>query len=264
MVFRGPGFVQDAHRKLKKHWTRFYEWLPPWLAPWVRDFIDVGVTVLTVIVILKVLFGADMLVPLVVVTSDSMVHREGDNSWLLWMREEGIPEETIRSFPMISGFNMGDMILVRDPDAELGDVIIYERDRDHLTFASTDPIIHRVVGIIHVNNYVVVGSEGALGCFKRGDISPYIEKVRTCQDGSGYCAYTRYPDTGDFRFYITKGDHNEASDQCSTRLNISYPVTESQVTGRALFRIPYIGWLKLILNLILEIPLMVLRAVIPG
>ncbi|MFH1055853.1 MAG: hypothetical protein V1744_07165 [Candidatus Altiarchaeota archaeon] len=245
--------VTGPWRALKGVWERFLSILPAWLSPWVRDIVDVAVTVLVIIVVLKFIFRADMLVPLVVVTSDSMVHEYGDGSWKTWMTNKGITDPTIAEFPMQNGFNMGDMILVKDPNTALGDVIIYERDLDHLTFQSKDPIIHRVVGIVHVENYQPVRSEGTLDCYRLADFNQYVVKVIECQRSKSYCPYTRYPLTGNFKFYLTKGDHNDGSDQCSTKLGISHPVTETQITGRALLRLPYLGWPKMLLSLIFQI-----------
>jgi len=247
------GPLYGPWRALLLMWEGFLGWLPSWLSPWVRDLADVGLTVLAVIVVLKLLFGADMLVPLVVVTSESMVHEAGDMSWSAWMGDRGLSAAQVASFPLGSGFNVGDMIVVKDPDAVLGDVIIYERDLDHLTFTSRDPIIHRAVGVAHVKDYRITGVEGTLDCFSEQSLQPYIQFVRVCQSGSGYCPYPRFPEGGDFRLFITKGDHNEGSDQCNSRLNISYPVNSAQITGRAFLRLPYLGWPKLILSILFRL-----------
>jgi signal peptidase I len=246
----GLSGLKHGWNALKAGWGAFLGRLPLWLSPWVRDLVDVGLTVAVVIIVLKVLFRADMLVPLVVVTSGSMVHDSGDTSWIKWLSSRGLGEPQIGSFPMSSGFNVGDMILVKDPHATLGDVIIYERDFDHLTFATRDPIIHRVVGVAHVENYSIAATEGTLDCQNPQMLSSYVERIRQCQLKVGYCPYPRVPSTGSFDLFITKGDHNGGSDQCNQQLNIAYPVNDAQVTGRALLRLPYLGWPKLILNLI--------------
>ncbi len=239
-------------RSVKAWWERFLGRLPGWLSPWVRDIVDVAVTVAVIIAVLKLLFGADMLVPLVVVTSESMVHESGDDSWLTWLGARGVGESQARGFPMSGGFNMGDMIVVMSPAASLGDVIIYERDLDHLKFQARDPIIHRVVGVARVEGYEVVSVEGTLDCKTPESMNETIGRVLICQRNSGYCPYTRFPKTGNFSIFITKGDHNEGSDQCNRRLDISYPVTDAQVTGRALIRLPYLGWPKLLLSVVYQ------------
>jgi signal peptidase I len=258
-ISRKPGFwgflepLMGPWRALCLFWEDFLARLPAWLSPWVRDIVDVGVTVLVIIVVLKALFGADMLVPLVVVTSESMVHEPGDMSWSTWMTDRGFTPQTVASLPMQGGFNMGDMILVKDPKAGLGDVIIYERDLDHLTFTSRDPIIHRVVGVANVRDYSVVGVEGTIDCLDAQSILPYVKTIKDCQGKIGYCPYPRIPSGGDFKFFITKGDHNDGTDQCNNRMNIAYPVNDAQVTGRALLRLPYLGWPKLILSFIFRL-----------
>jgi signal peptidase I len=236
-------------RKIGKWWVGFLERLPAWLRPWVRDAVDVFLTVSVIIVVLRLLLGADMLVPMVVVTSTSMVHESGDMSWRTWMTTRGISNSNIDGFPMIGGFNMGDMIIVSNPKSELGDIIIFERDLDHLTFFSTDPIIHRVVGEAYIRDYEVEGYRGTLDCIGLDGMKTYIQKVRDCQLGEN-CVYTRYPKGGDFKFFITKGDNNEGSDQCNPRLRIAHPVTDAQVRGKAYIRLPYLGWPKLILSTI--------------
>jgi len=245
--------VLSPWRSIKGHWERFLGRLPGWLSPWVRDIVDVAVTVAVIIAVLKVLFGADMLVPLVVVTSESMVHEAGDNSWMIWLGSRGIGETQAMNFPMSGGFNMGDMIIVMNPSASLGDVIIYERDLDHMQFQTRDPIIHRIVGVARVKDYEIRSVEGTLDCKTPETLSDTVDRVLACQKNSGYCPYTRYPKTGDFSIFITKGDHNEGTDQCNKRLDIAYPVTDAQVTGRALIRLPYLGWPKLLLSVIYQI-----------
>lgn len=250
-----PSFAETKNKifrpynRLNAWWEMQLKILPEWLRPWVRDAVDVGVTVSVIIIVLRLLLGADMLVPMVVVTSTSMLHESGDVSWRTWMSSRGLNDKTIDSFPMNGGFNMGDMIIVSNPKSGLGDVIIYERDKDHLKFFSSDPIIHRVVGEAYVRDYKVEGYNGTLDCVGVEGLSQYVQKVRNCQEGSS-CVYTRYPKTGDFKFFITKGDNNEGSDQCNPRLDISYPVTDAQVTGKAFILLPYLGWPKLILSIL--------------
>jgi len=248
-----PKSIAPYWRSVDAAYERQLGRLPAWLTPWVRDLVDVALNVLVIIVILRLLLGADMLVPLVVVTSESMVHESGDLGWITWLNNKGVGNSTLSAFPLQDGFNMGDMIVVKDPKATLGDVIIYERDLDHLTFSSRDPIIHRVVGIVHVKDYVPVSVEGTLDCMSMTQFTPYVDKVIACQRNSGYCPYTRYPKGGDFSLFITKGDHNDASDQCNPKMQISYPVNDAQVTGRAFIRLPYLGWPKLLLSLIFRI-----------
>jgi signal peptidase I len=223
------------------------------LKQWGRDLVEVLVTLGIIIIILRVLLGADMIVPLVVVTSGSMVHSSGDNSWIHWLNERGITNQTIEEMPLGGGFNMGDMIIVMRPEAKLGDVIVYERD---FIYGSRDmePIIHRIVGVVYVNDSKVVGTEGTLDCFNREDFGRYIGYVEECKKGGKECHYPSVPESDEYKFFITKGDFNPEADQCITMMkDISIPVNEAQVKAKTLLRLPYIGWIKLIFTSIIRI-----------
>jgi len=236
-----------AFKKFRKFWGS--------LNPWIRDFVEVILEVLVIIIVLKVLLGARMILPLVAVTTGSMIHDEGDMSWKLWMTERGINETQIAGFPLLSGFNIGDMIVVKNPDTRLGEVVIYERDKDHSGLGDI-PIIHRAVGIVYVEDWRVSKTEGTLDCFTSESIMRFVNLTRDCASG-GFepCPYPAVPKSSSFRMYITKGDHNLESDQCSKVMQISYPVNEEQVLGRGFFRIPYIGYLKIIPTLLIRLVL---------
>ncbi len=223
----------------------------------VRDVAEVAVTLAIILIVSKLIFGAGMLVPLVAVTSNSMLHL--NNGWGTWLNARGIPGEHINSFPLRSGFSQGDMILTVTPDGKgtilpifsdthLGDVVIYNRDLLH---RGSEPIIHRVVGVVNVTDYRVSGVEGTLDCLTEEEFNHrYIKFIQSCQQG-GDCPYNKFPNTGDFRFYITKGDNNYGTDQCGPGNGIALPVPDSQLIARGWLRIPYLGWLKLGLNSIL-------------
>lgn len=232
------------------------------LGEWARDFIDVAVTLAVILVILRVALGSKMLVPLVVVTSGSMVHHEGDNSWIAWLNDRGVVNDTIGEMPFGGGFNQGDMIVTMRPEVKLGDVIIYERD---FLWGSPalEPIIHRVVGVVHVNGSRVVGVEGTLDCLDVAGFDAYIRYVEDCRSGRT-CYYPRVPESGSYSFYLTKGDANTASDQCSTPVRISLPVNEAQIPARGWLRLPYVGWIKLFLNYLLRLPAELLRLLVLG
>ena len=247
------GQIMAPYNLLKSKYEKALGMLPKWLSPWVRDIVDVGTTVAVIILVLKLLLGADMLVPLVVVTSQSMQHESHDNSWMVWMEKRGMDDGTIASFPLSNGFSMGDMIVVTAPTSGLGDVIIYERDLHHLNFSSTDPIIHRVVGVAHVRDYNIQNVEGSLDCLNKKSMMKYVKMVEGCQVGDAGCPYTRYPEGGDFKLFVTKGDNNVGSDQCNIKLNIAYPVNDAQVTGKALLRLPFLGWPKIILTVLFRV-----------
>lgn len=229
---------------------------------WLIDVGEVSWILLIIILGSQFFLGPKMLVPLVAVTSGSMFHSDGGD-WRFWMIDHGIPESEISTFPMQNGFATGDMILTITPDREgtlfpifsdtrLGDVVIYTRDKLH---AGNEPIIHRVVGIVDVRDFKLYNKTGTLDCLKEEDFEgTYIPYVRNCNEKTGLCPYSTFPETGNFRFYMTKGDNyltNKVTDQCGTNGGISLPVTEKQLTARGWIRLPYIGYLKLLLNSIL-------------
>ncbi|MBN2015161.1 MAG: hypothetical protein JW778_08275 [Candidatus Altiarchaeota archaeon] len=229
----------------------------PKIKGWIRDICEVIVVLALIIILSKLLLGPKMLIPLVAVTSESMLHTSDD--WQRWLLSHNISEDMIASFPIGGGFAKGDMIVTITPDGggtlhgffsdtRVGDVVIYERDKQH-SFGAP-PIIHRVVGVVEVKDWSLYSTEGSLDCLTvEGFLLEYIPHVKGCSEGER-CSYARFPKSGDFSFYVTKGDNNRESDQCS---NIALPVTDAQLTARGWIVIPYLGWLKLILNVFIPL-----------
>ncbi len=94
-----------------------------------------------------------------------------------------------------------------------GDVIVYKPNGNgHKT-----PIIHRVLAYVHKGDYIPV---------RVGD-KIYLTKNIASRDG-----------------YITQGDHNPIPDQPY----VSEPVQKDWIIGVAKFRIPYIGYFRLIFS----------------
>jgi hypothetical protein len=257
-----------------------------------REILEVLGTLLIILVVLQLLLGAHMPVPIVAVVSCSMIHEDdaisslsykfaesvwpvllegrckydSGNSWRKWVTDK-IPEADIDNFPLKGGFSVGDMVLVITPDGagtilpffsktKVGDVVIYMRDR---RVSGNEPIIHRVVGIVDVRDGRVFNISGTIDCYAQKDFeTKFIPYIKSCQKGSFNCAYRSFPEGDSFRLYITKGDNNRGTDQCGGIL----PVTDQQILARGWIRIPYLGWLKLILNrvfgLVLGIPFMLL------
>ncbi|MFH1788861.1 MAG: hypothetical protein ABH834_05735 [Candidatus Altiarchaeota archaeon] len=224
---------------------------------WIKDFVEVGVTVLVLIVVLRAAFGSETLVPLVVVTSGSMLHLDG--GWSSWLSENWGDSSLVSSVPFQSGFAKGDMIFTVSPDkyhvfpdTRLGDVIIYDRDLGHLQkYASNEPIIHRIIGVLWVEDGKVVKVDGTTACLNEKNFERYIGFVDDCQRGLDSCLYPRYPEGGSYRFYVTKGDNNPSPDQCGVNGGIAYPVNEKQLKARGWIRLPYVGWIKLLFNYVL-------------
>ena len=226
---------------------------------WVRDFVEVAVTLAVIIIVLRVALGSHTLVPLVVVTSGSMEHNS--DAWVSWLKGRGVGESEIEDFSFQGGFWMGDMIVTKAPggygflfgETKVGDVIIFERDKKHLhSTGNTEPIIHRIVGVVEVEGGEAVRSAGALDCLKLSDFEVYLDKVGACQAGRN-CEYGKVPEGGDYNFYVTKGDNNPGTDQCGSRGGIVYPVTDAQIKARGWIRLPYIGWVKLLFNFVLKV-----------
>ena len=257
-----------------------------------REILEVLGTLILILLVLQLLLGAHMPVPIVAVVSCSMIHEDdvigslsykiadsvwpmllesrckydSGNNWSKWITDK-VPQADTGNFPLRSGFSVGDMVLVITPDGsgtilpffsqtKLGDVVIYMRDR---RVSGSEPIIHRVVGIVNVRDGRVSDVSGTLDCYTQKDFEvKFIPYVLNCQKGSPSCAYRSFPTGSDFRLYITKGDNNRGTDQCGGIL----PVTDQQILARGWIRVPYLGWLKLALNrvfgLVLGIPFMLL------
>ena len=138
--------------------------------------------------------------PLVVVESSSMEHPGTfignvigtQDSFNLfwgeqgsWYEDKGIEKETASKWPLKTGFDKGDIMLVWGyGKPKVGDVIIFNANQKH-------PIIHRIISI----------------------------------DKNGVMQ--------------TKGDNN------SDQLTIEKEIPPNSIVGKAVFRIPKLGWAKL-------------------
>jgi len=187
--------------------------------------------------------------PFVIFTSHSMTHT-GDQ-WKIWL-EEHISKSEITKFPFQNGIEAGEIILLTSPNnIKLGDIILYNRNKEkkqkliinqstgiHVRVYNRnnrkEPILHRVVGIVHVKEWKISKIEGTLDCLDEEDFyETYIPYIQNCISNSDECPYPQYPQTGTFKFYITKGDNNRKSDQCPIQYAISLPVNEKQIIGKA-------------------------------
>lgn len=150
--------------------------------------------------------------PVVAVVSESMEHNEPYDAW--WTKHEDlylrydITKEEFREFPMKSGFNRGDLIVlfgVKPENVEVGDIIVFWGGKAY-------PIIHRVVATHQQPNripYFETKGDNNLG--------QIIEPPRL--DETNIPAYTPCND--------------ESDGQCDI------------VIGRAVLRIPLLGWVKI-------------------
>ncbi len=165
--------------------------------------------------------------------SVSMTHR--DNEWTTWLMEHGISESRISNFPFQGGINQNDFVTIKSPEnIMLGDVILYERDKRH---PYGNNILHRVVGIVKVKDWKINSIDGTLDCLSENDfVNTYVPYVKNCVNKVDECPYNKFPETGTFKFYITKGDNpktNRVTDQCPPGVGIALPVTDVQVIGKA-------------------------------
>jgi len=188
--------------------------------------------------------------PLVVVESESMVH---SGNWEQWHFNQNLNPT---KYGFTGGMNVGDIILVKGDDTDdivIGDVVVYTKYEPWGTGTRLggEPIIHRVVGIVEIENKQL-HTYGAVE-YTNGNI------VTPCSDNSAFSLpeigsiYTTesiqnaYPDMDleNFRMFITKGDNNVIEDQCKTSEMIAFPLHEDLIIGKAKFDIPYLGYVKL-------------------
>lgn len=182
---------------LKKSWN--WLWHSDSILSWVIALVLAFITVKFIFFPALSIISATSL-PLVVVESSSMEHPGSfvgnvigtQDNFELWWQEKGswyeksgIEEETAEAWPLNTGFDKGDIMIVYGRfEPEIGDVIIFNANTQH-------PIIHRIVSI------------------KDGMIQ-------------------------------TKGDNNAG------QLPVERSISEEDIVGKAVFRIPKLGWLKLI------------------
>lgn len=199
---------KEEREKSNNPIVKFWDWLwhsdslLSWLVALALAFITVKYIFFPIV---SLITGTSL--PLVVVESSSMEHpgsflgnviglqsnvevwwedqvggvKRGD-----WYEERDISINEAKSWPLRTGFDKGDIMIVYGRfEPKVGDVIIFNANTQH-------PIIHRIVNIK--------------------------------EDGT----------------IETKGDNNNA------QLPIEKNVSESAIIGKAVFRIPKLGWLKLI------------------
>lgn len=205
-----------------------------------RDMVGIVFAFVIAFLFLKALgFVLNTDSPLVVIESESMIHREG---WWQWHIENGLGQY-LSSYPFGGGMGIGDVDLVvgEDPNSiEVGDVIVY------INPLVQNPIIHRVVGIADLGGSSVTRgiasySDGYLvyPCDQIGEKRVDLKYLREFYEGATYNGKPLKTDS--YRLYITKGDNNALPDQCSGVL----PVHSGLVVGTAKFGVPIVGYVKL-------------------
>ncbi len=125
----------------------------------------------------------------------------------------GLPIVTVSSQSMVPTLNVGDIVIIKGEETYgTGDIIVFKG-------WESDPIIHRVVAAAEGNNVAKLDGWNEM-------TDQFVAQM----------AYGRG------KIYITKGDNNPRCDQCVNRL----PVEESEVYGKAVAKIPYLGWVKIL------------------
>jgi len=230
--------------------------------PFIKEVGEAVIAVLILFLLMRLVLGSPM--PLVVVTSGSMMHE--NNDWNIWLLDHQIVQETIDGFPMTGGFSKGDIIVTRRPDVTLGDIVIYKRDEWNNDRAK-DPIIHRVVGIVYIENWEVSKVVGTISEVDEADFREvYIPIMKNCSqnievqfDNKRECPYPvkgKGDGSGSMKFYITKGDNNDIIDQYPYKQSggrivqdktgsIALPVSDDQLYAEAWIKIPWLGYIKL-------------------
>ena len=151
---------------LKKTWD--FIWNSDSIWSWILSIVLAFVVVKFVFFpLLSLALGTSM--PLVVVESTSMHHPgsfvgnaiglEDDfktwwNQEKYWYEARGITEQEAVEWPLNTGLEKGDIVLVsRADNPEVGDIIIFDASQAH-------PIIHRIVNIKNINGNVVYSTKG--------------------------------------------------------------------------------------------------------
>lgn len=266
--------MRRAAKKFLKRHVEPYTW-----KTLLKDILEVALFFAIILASLKALLGADMPVPFVGVVTCSMLH-EGDSlggagyslakafpfllpapctynysaSWMEWLKKQD-PAIDPPSMSFKSGFAAGDLIVVGSFDGKglltskginVGDVILfrYKKSPDQ---PGNEPLLHRVVGKVEVRDGKAAVISGGLDCFTKETFEDeFIKYVERCRSNWSLCPYRDVPGGDDYVFYMTKGDNNKITDQCSA-LYVP-PVTDENVVAKAYLRIPLAGWAKLFIE----------------
>ena len=264
-------------RAARKYLSRKKE--PYTLKLFFKDILEVALFFAVILLALKLMLGADMPVPLAGVVSCSMIHEDdglstvsyslarffpallpapctynNDWEWRTWLAQKSPSLDTNR-MPFTNGFAVGDLLLVGSYNGAgilskkgimPGDVILFTYKRTPEQ-PGNEPLLHRVVARIEVRSGAVANISGALDCFTEQDFqSEFVQYIKRCQEGRPLCPYGKFPSGNDYNMYLTKGDNNGITDQCSAL--IVPPITDENVIAKAYMRIPLLGWLKIFIE----------------
>ncbi len=126
-----------------------------------------------------------------------------------------LPIVTVSSRSMVPNLNVGDIVIIKGEDTyEAGEIIVFNG-------WETEPIIHRIVA---TSEY------------------PEVDKLEDWNQIRDKVISEISLSNDNRKIYITKGDNNVKCDQCTGKKE----VLEEEIYGKALVKIPYLGWVKIL------------------
>jgi len=167
--------------------------------------------------------------PIVAVVSNSMEHdSQGFSAWFdqrsYFYQQYGISKEGFKGFDMMNGFNKGDIIFLmgKKPDElDIGDIIVFKAMKFDASAGKLYPvdIIHRVIRKWKQDDKYYFQTKGDRNPYS---IESYINRT-----------------TGEFLNPIYKNSTDALALLDETLVN------EDNIVGKASFRVPWLGWVKL-------------------
>jgi signal peptidase I len=206
--------VKKPKTMLGKLWH--FIWYDNSIYSWILNIV-LAVIIIKFIVYpgLGLLFGTGF--PVVAVVSSSMEHNESFDSW--WVNNQGfyngfgINKEQFSNFDFKNGFNKGDIIILigkKPEDINVGNVIVFQSNKPY-------PIIHRVIN-------KKVSSFETKGDNNNGQIREYFD-----------------PNTKMLRNFPVGKEIPSGWIMMLDETNI----THKQLVGKAVLKIPYLGYIKI-------------------
>lgn len=134
-------------RKRSRGWDRLTE---GWIGSVFYIFLGVG---LALVAKQMLAFGLSTDMPVVAVVSQSMQHDRAQQTYYEWLENNlGYGQDYIKSWPVSTGFFVGDMPIVQGAgEYNVGDVIVYSVP------GQSYPIIHRIIKINDDGTYQTKG-----------------------------------------------------------------------------------------------------------
>ena len=194
--------------RIKKYWH--FIWNDDSLLSWVLSIIVAFVIIRFLFYpVLGIALGTSH--PVVAVVSPSMEHPGTFDSW--WKLHEefysefGISVSDFENYRFTNGFNKGDILVITSyGNFEVGDVIVFKTREPY-------PVIHRIINV----------SEGIYQT--KGDNNP------------GFVVKYYNPKLGIF---------SSTSSDSSILIIDERNIIEKDIIGKAVFRIPYLGYVKIV------------------